>query len=347
MYHVAVLANLKKNAPKLTEDHPDAWADLDSDKTVSALCKTIEEAGHRATFLEANVTLLDKLRELKPDICFNIAEGHYGDSREAQVPALLELLRIPYTGSRVLTQAISLDKVMTKRVWQSFGLRTSPFQAFTRVDEPLNPDLRFPLFVKPAREGTGMGVTAKSIAENDTELREQVDLVIRRYRQPALVERFLAGRELTVGIIGNPPNQYVFPPIELDTREIAPDDRGLYTHHVKAHFDEISYLRPAKLKPGMLAEVQKLALDAHNAIESLDVSRVDIRCDENDTPYLLEINTLPGMSPGFSDLAVAADMIDMGYSWLVHTILNLACHRFGLPAPEVVLPKRSEEFQSR
>src|SRR4051812_45393070 len=197
MYHVAILANLKKNAPRQSDQPVDAWADLDSEHTIDAIAAALREGGHRATFLEANVELLDKLREVKPDICFNIAEGHYGDSREAQIPALLELLQIPYTGSRVMTQAISLDKTMTKRVWESFGLRSAPFQSFATADEPLNPDLVFPLFVKPSREGTGIGVTAKSIVRNEQELRERVDYMIRIYEQPALVERFLSGRELT------------------------------------------------------------------------------------------------------------------------------------------------------
>ncbi len=339
MYHVAILANLKKNAPKRPDQPADAWADLDSEHTIEAIAAALREGGHRATFLEASVELIDTLREVKPDICFNIAEGHYGDSREAQVPALLELLRIPYTGSRVLTQAISLDKTMTKRVWQSFGLRTAPFQEFVRTDEPLNPNLVFPLFVKPAREGTGIGVTAKSIVRNDQELRERVDTMIRTYEQPALVERFLGGRELTVGVIGNPPNQFVFPPIEVKTTDVAPEEAGIYTHHVKAHIgDAMSYLSVPELDPAFLAELQQMALEAHNTIGALDVSRTDIRCDESGVPYLLEINTLPGMSPGFSDLAIGADVIKMGYTWLVNTILNLACQRYGLPAQAPVIP---------
>jgi D-alanine-D-alanine ligase len=339
MYHVAILANLKKNAPKRADQPEDAWADLDSEHTIEAIAAALREGGHRVTFLEASVGLIDTLREVKPDICFNIAEGHYGDSREAQIPALLELLQIPYTGSRVMTQAISLDKTMTKRVWQSFGLRTAPFQSFASADEPLNPELAFPLFVKPAREGTGIGVTPKSIVRNEQELRERVDYMIRAYEQPALVERFLAGRELTVGVIGNPPNQFVFPPIEVKTDAAAPEEAGIYTYHVKAHIDDaMSYLSVPMLEPSFLRELQQMALAAHNAIEALDVSRTDIRCDEAGVPYLLEINTLPGLSPGFSDLAIGADVISMGYTWLVNTILNLACQRCGLPAPAPVIP---------
>ena len=339
MYHVAILANLKKNAPKLPRQPPDVWADLDSEHTMDAIAEVLQQSGHRTSFLEANVDLLDKLRADRPDICFNLAEGHYGDSREAQIPALLELLKIPYTGSRVLTQAISLDKVVTKRVWRSFGLRTAPFQAFATSDDPLAPELKFPLFVKPSREGTGAGVTTKSIAENERDLRERVAYVVETYQQPALVETYLTGRELTVGVIGNAPRQFVFPPTEVRINDVAPGERGLYSHYVKAHIDDLSYLSTAVLEPKRMAEVQQLALAAHNAINSLDVSRIDMRCDEEGNPYLLEINTLPGMSPGFSDLPIAADVINMGYPWLVNTILNLACQRYGLPAPEPVIPE--------
>ena len=155
--NVAVLANLKKNAPRFEGMPADAWDDLDSDITVNAIVAALESCGHRATFLEGNLSLVETLPQLKPDICFNICEGHWGDSRESHVPALLEMLRMPYTGSRVLTLALTLDKPMTKRVLAFHGLPTPAFQVFERADEPLDADLRFPLFVKPSREGTGHG----------------------------------------------------------------------------------------------------------------------------------------------------------------------------------------------
>src|SRR5207237_6682480 len=134
---------------------------------------------------------------------FNICEGHFGDGREAQVPALLEMLQIPYTGSRVLSLALALDKPLTKRVLMWHELPTPAFQSFETPDEQLDNDMAFPLFVKPSREGTGMGVSAKSIVHNAVELREQLDFIINKYHQTALVERFIAGREVTVGLVGN------------------------------------------------------------------------------------------------------------------------------------------------
>ena len=134
--HVALLANLKKNAPILPDMPADYWVDLDSEHTVEAIADALRQRGHRVTFLEGDVTLYDRLREVRPDICFNICEGHFGDAREAQVPAILEMLRIPYTGSKVLTLALALDKPMTKRVLTFHELPTPSFQVFERPDEP-------------------------------------------------------------------------------------------------------------------------------------------------------------------------------------------------------------------
>ena len=121
--------------------------------------------------------------------------------------------------------------------------------------------------------------------------------------------------------------------------QAAPDEKGLYTHYVKTNFDDwSSFIWIPKLDPAFQAEVQKLVLDAHNAIGALDVSRIEIRCDETGVPYLLEINTLPGMCPGYSDLAVAAELLNLGYLWVVNAILNLACLRYGLPAPTPEMP---------
>jgi D-alanine-D-alanine ligase len=202
-FNVAVLANLKRNAPHFEGMSEDAWDDLDSDVTVNAIVAALDSAGHRTTFLEGDLSLVETLPRLRPDICFNICEGHWGDSRESHVPAILEMLRIPYTGSGVLTLALTLDKPMTKRVLAFHDLPTPAFQVFERADEPLDADLRYPLFVKPSREGTGMGVSGESIVRDDVALRAQLREQLERYRQPVLVERFVSGREVTVGCLGN------------------------------------------------------------------------------------------------------------------------------------------------
>src|SRR6185295_14468920 len=167
---VAVLANLKKNAPHFPGMTADHWADLDSEGTVEALVAAVRAGGHDAFFREGDADLISKLREDKPDICFNITECHFGDGREAQIPGLLEMLRIPYTGSQVLTLALALDKPMTKRILAYHDLPTPEFQVFERSDEPISTELateggapRFPLLLKPSREGTSIGVSLDSI----------------------------------------------------------------------------------------------------------------------------------------------------------------------------------------
>ncbi|MFP4323360.1 MAG: D-alanine--D-alanine ligase, partial [Anaerolineales bacterium] len=204
---IALLANLKDNAPRQSDgDHLD---DLDGRDTIDFILDALHYGGHDARFLEANLApphnLVDELRAFGPDLCFNIAEGHWGDSREAQIPAVLEMLRIPYTGSGVLTLALALDKPMTKRVLHYHNLPTPEFQVFGRADDPIDEELlnqdgglRFPLFVKPSREGTGIGVHARSVVYTIDELRARVRDLLTTYQQPVLAERYIEGREVTV-----------------------------------------------------------------------------------------------------------------------------------------------------
>jgi D-alanine-D-alanine ligase len=349
--HVALLANLKKNAPTWPGMNPDRWDDLDSEETVQALSAAIESGAHRVTFLEGNADLYDRLREAKPDICFNICEGHFGDSREAQVPALLEMLRIPYTGSRVLTMALTLDKPMTKRVLAFHDLPTPAFQTFERVDEPLHPDMIFPFFVKPSREGTGMGISRESIVHNEEQLRKQLRHLFDRYDQPVLCERFIEGREITVGVVGNltspvawrlPEDEsaprisrglHFFPPLEVDMSRYPVEEAGIYTSRVKVELaHDFHYICPAPLKPQLREELNWLTAAVFRVTGCLDVARVDFRLDagEGDKPYILEVNPLPGLNPGYSDLCIEAAAGGWSYEQLVNHILNEAIDRYDL-----------------
>jgi len=349
-FKVALLANLKNNAPHWDGMPEDQWDDLDSEKTINALLEAIRAGGHTCEFLEGDITIVDTVRKFKPDICFNICESHFGDAREAQVPAILEKLRIPYTGSKVLCLALGLDKPMTKRVLTYHDLPTPDFQTFERVDEPLDEKMKFPLFVKPSREGTGMGVSAKSIVKNEAELREQVSLIIERYQQAALVETFIDGREVTVGMIGNlvgpvarrlPHDEDLprieaglrfFPPMEVDLTPYLETD-AVYANRLKvALADQLDYLCPAPLEDDMVDELNWLAAAVFRVTGALDVARVDFRLDiHNDLkPYILEINPLPGLSPGISDIVIEAAAEGVGHTELVNMILDTALHRYKL-----------------
>jgi D-alanine-D-alanine ligase len=349
-FKVALLANLKINAPKFEGMAQDQWDDLDSEKTIKALVEAIRAGGHTCEFLEGDLSLLTTLPTFKPDICFNICEGHFGDAREAHVPSLLEMMRIPYTGSKVLTLALSLDKPMTKRVIAFHDLPTPSFQTFERIDEPLATDMSFPLFVKPSREGTGMGVSRNSIVHNENEMREQISLIIDKYKQPALVERYIEGREVTVGFVGNllgpvahrlPDDEtarriqaglHFFPPMEVDLSPFTETDT-VYSNRLKVDLaDKLNYLCPAPISEEMKADLNWLAAAVFRVTGALDVSRVDFRLDMHDNykPYILEINPLPGLSPVISDLVIEAAGEGIGHTELVNMILETALKRYAL-----------------
>lgn len=359
---IAVLANLKSNAPIWEGMPPDQWDDLDSQSTIDAIIGALESAGHEAFFLEASIhpphNLVEALHQTQPDLCFNIAEGHWGDGREAQIPSILEMLRIPYTGSKVLTLALALDKPMTKRVLTYHGLPTPEFQVFERADDPIDDDLltadgelRYPMFVKPSREGTSVGVTSESIVYTIDQLREQVAKQLKRYNQPILCEHYIKGREITVGIVGNlgplvarrihertapnvlPDSLTFLPPLEVDLSAYDPAEAGVYTNRIKVELaDTFYYLCPAPLEPEMLHHLNLLAAAVFRVTGAKDVGRVDFRLDEeNDNkPYILEINPLPGLNPGYSDLCIEAQAMGWSYPQLINTIVDLAVGRHGL-----------------
>jgi D-alanine-D-alanine ligase len=355
-WRVAVLANIKdESKPKPEGVPPDAFADYDHIETVRSIQKAIETDGHETMFIMADENLPYVLKEYRPDICFNIAEGLGGDAREAQVPALLELLRIPYTGSRVLTNAIALDKTLTKRIWRDRNLPIAPFQEFITGDELLRPEMKFPLFVKPSREGTGMGVDMNARVENETELRERAKYVINSYQQPALVETFLPGREFTVGQIGRPDAKlfsrhpawydpdgfHRLPILELKTEKSATP--GIYSHAAKAQQlgeeGAPEYICPANVEPEMDKKLHHLALRGHLVLSAIDVSRVDFRLDADGNPRLIEINPLPGLTPGYSDLCIQAASEGIRYEDLILEILYLAAGRWGLLEPRELPPE--------
>jgi len=355
-WKIAVLANIKDDThPKPEGVPPDAFADFDHIETIGSIRAALETDGHQTVFIQADAELPFALREEKPDICFNIAEGLGGDAREAQIPALLEMLGIPYTGSRVLANGISLDKTLTKRIWRDRRLPVAPFQEFNTGDEPLRTDLEFPLFVKPAREGTGMGVDMNAIVHNEKELRERAQYIINTYQQPALVETFLPGREFTVGILGRAdaklysrhPEWYEkdgfhrFPILELDmTRSVTP---MVYSQEAKSkdvgEEGAPGYFCPAEVEPELEKKLKNFALRAHLILNTLDVSRTDIRLDAQGNPRVMEINTLPGLTPDYSDLCLQSKAEGIKYEDLILEILYLGASRWGMVEPRELIPE--------
>lgn len=350
-WRIALTANLKSQMYWQPGQPPDAGAEFDARETVESIAAALEADGHFVHICMADHTLPETFINLRPHFVFNIAEGMGGDAREAHVPALCELMGIPYTASRVLTNALSLDKTQTKRIWHSMGLPTARFQEFTSSDQSIDAALPYPLFVKPAREGTGMGMGPESIVTNEADLRTRVAWVIETYRQPALVEELLTGREYTVGYIGNRgfpggrtrpylynfEGYHFFPVLEIDaSRSVTP---GVYGHAAKSlELDEHgapAYLCPADIADDLREQLYTLTRQAAEAIGACDVSRIDFRLNAAGQPMLLEINTLPGLNPAVSDVCIMARAEGMPYETLITEILYLAAERFNLPRPVI------------
>ncbi len=204
-FKVGLLYSSKANAPReVDEDTPwDKWNELDSEASISGYERALQAGGHEVIPMEGDASLPGRLERYKVDICFNTCEGHRGRSREAQVPAILDMLGVPYTGSGVMSLTIALDKAMTKRVLQFYSIPTPAFQVFYTGNEQVDPRLNFPLLAKPSAEGSGIGITAKGICRTAREVREQVRFLLRAYKQPVLVEEYIEGREVTTGLLGN------------------------------------------------------------------------------------------------------------------------------------------------
>lgn len=301
-------------------------AEFDSEVTIEALRETITSLGFDAHPVGNLRALCARLvaRE-RWDLVFNISEGLYGRSREAQVPCLLEAYGIPYTFSDPLVCAVTLDKAVAKRLVRDAGLNTPAFHV-VRTPEDLAGDLhlRYPLFVKPIAEGTGKGITQASRITSADELGNACLTILRTLEEPALVEEFLPGREFTVGILGTGAHARVLGTMEI---EMLPAVGGLvYSFETKERCDElVRYHNPPR--DALRQAVEKLALDCYRTLECRDVGRVDIRVDDTGRPSFMEVNPLPGLNPNHSDLPMIATQEGMSYRDLIGAILDSALTR--------------------
>ena len=306
----------------------DSEAEYDSPSTLQAIREAIASWGHEVIDLEANQELPTVLAVTPLDLVFNIAEGFKGRNREAQVPSLLELLDIPYTGSDPATLSLALDKALAKKIVRQHGIHTPNFQIFTTGKERLNREFTdFPLMVKPVAEGSSKGVVSKSVVQNEAELREVVREMVSKYQQPALVEEYIRGREFTVGLLGER-RPRVLPPMEIvfvDTEEENP----VYSFQHKLDWnDRIRYDVPAKLEPNQMEKLRTAARAAFMALGCRDVARIDFKMDARGRFYFLECNPLPGLTPGWSDLVLIAQGAGMDYRTLIGEILSGAIRRY-------------------
>lgn len=297
----------------------DEQAEWDPPETIIAISNALARQGHIVVHLEATQDLPRVLAEADVDLIFNIAEGVAGRNREAQVPALCELLGIPYTGSDSATLAIALDKSLCKKVLSQHDILVPGGMLMETGRERLDPELRFPLIVKPNAEGSSKGIGTASVVDNEEELRKTVCELIERYRQPALVEEYITGREFTVGLLGGK-RPRVLPPMEI--RFLDEDNkRPVYDYIVKQEWRKhVEYKCPAEMSETTLKAVEKIGRATFAALDCRDFARVDLKMTDDGRIYVFEVNPLPGMTPGYSDLVLISKAAGMDYDQLMAEI---------------------------
>jgi D-alanine-D-alanine ligase len=313
----------------------DAEEEFDSPETIEALAAAIRGLGHEVELLGDGEPMLRRLLRRasgeggrRPDLVFNFAEGTgTSRSREARVPALLEMLGIPYTGSDPLTLAVTLDKQCAKRLVRSAGVATPDWLVVDGDVDQFQDRLEalpLPVIVKPAFEGSSKGIHSTNLVEEPDRLIETVADLVAAYRQPVLVEEFIDGDELTVGIVGNQPRE------PLGIMRVVPLERSgpfVYSLEVKRDWERlVRYECPAKLAAPDTRAVADAALAVWNALGCRDLARVDFRL-RNHVPYFLEVNPLPGLNPKSSDLVLMARALGLSYPDLISRILKAAIER--------------------
>jgi D-alanine-D-alanine ligase len=330
---IGVAFNLKQEPA--ADERSDKYAEFDDLGTIEAIRAALNRAGYEVALLEADQDFVYRLKDSNVDFVFNIAEGMRGESRESHVPAILELLDIPYTGSGVLTQAITLHKSRKKEILAYYGIPTPRWQVFTNTNQRLDPNLRFPLIVKPNAEGSSVGITNDSLITDAQALNKQVNRVLREYSQPALVEEYIDGREFTLSLLGNPPE--VLPIVEINFEHLPRDIHRFDSWEAKWVYDNPAspvdaIIVPADLEPKLKAQLEEVARRTFGTLGCVDFARTDIRLDRQGVPHVLDVNALPGLMPDpkensrFTRSCYAAGMT---YDEMVIAILDCAFERTG------------------
>jgi D-alanine-D-alanine ligase len=299
-------------------------AEFDRIETIEAIEAVVRAAGHEVSRVGSAPALVQRLAEgQRWDLVFNIAEGVWGSARESQVPAILDVFRIPYTFSDPLTLAACLDKRLAKHLVREHRLPTPDFFVVEQPEDLGRVVLPYPLFVKPIAEGTSRGVTGQSLVHDSSQLYTLTLFLLKAYAQPVLVERYLPGREFTVGIIGTGPAARALGALEVHLFGEA--DAGVYSYDNKQLFEGRVRYSVASDPEALLA--QELALQAYRALGCRDGGRVDMRSDDHGQPCFIEANPLAGLHPEISDLAILGRLTGLPYSDLVTQILSSAIAR--------------------
>ena len=312
--------------------------------TIKRIANALKAGGHQVRAIEGDKDLINKLEEFmprvlkgeQPGLVFNLSYGIQGQARYTHVPSILEMVGIPYVGSGPLAHGMALDKVVAKTIFKQHGL---PTPDFTVADswENITCDLAYPLIVKPKNESVSFGVR---IVDNEKELRQAIQVIGKEYQQPTLVEQYIKGREINVGLIGNNPTE-ALTPVELTFGRNGPP---IYTYEDKTRQSarKIGYKCPASITKKQIAEAQDLARRAFEALGCYDFARVDMRLDKKGNFYILEVNSLPSLGEHGSYL-VGAKHLGLDFTSVVNRLVEAASARyFGTPRPQQVNLKNAD-----
>jgi D-alanine-D-alanine ligase len=338
--HIGIACTLKPDGPPPADAPDDLNEEFDSPATVNAIADVFRSLGHTASLIGDGRPLIETLLKNPPDLVFNFAEGHgVSRSREARVPAVCEMLGVPYSGSDPLALAVALDKDMTRRVVESLSVTVPKGIVFAPPPDDYDGDyaefppileeagLPLPVIAKPTCEGSSKGIRNRCVVRTAEEFGPVIVELWKTYRQPVLVEEFIRGDEVTVGIVGNDP------PEPIGVMRMVPKKAGenfVYSLEVKRNWTEnVDYEAPAKLAPEVTRAVEADALAVFAGLGCRDVARADFRIRDG-VPYFLEINPLPGLSPDSGDLCYLAYRMGLTYPQLIGMILDAAKSRLGL-----------------
>jgi D-alanine-D-alanine ligase len=296
-------------------------AEFDKEDTIEGIESTLKDLGFITERIGHVKQLAAALVQGKTwNIVFNICEGMYGIGREAQVPALLDAYNIPYVFSNPLILSLTLDKAMTKRIVRDFGIATPDFYVVNTPEEAENVDIPLPLFAKPLGEGTGKGIDGRSVITSYNQLKTVCSDLIQRFNQPVLVEKFLSGREFTVGIVGTGKNAKVVGSMEIILNSDA--EKNVYSYTNKSEYEKLVEYKSAKEE--VVEKSEALALAAWKALGCEDGGRIDVRCDDNGEPSFIEVNPLAGLNPIHSDLPILSRLNGISYKELLSMIMESA-----------------------
>ncbi len=328
--NIALAFNLKKSDDTKP---PDYFSEFDSPETVNAIMSALKSRGHNVSSVDVDQPqLFSFFKKNRVDMVFNIAEGKNSKFRESEIPAILDYLNIPYTGSNTFSLALALNKAMTKKILKADNIPTPKFQLFTKGNEKLAEGFKFPLIVKPNLEGSAKGISKSNVVYDEKALRSKLNELIKSYKQEALVEEFIEGKELTVGILENG-KPIILPILEIDFSTCEKSGEFFYSWRMKEfQGDHNQGLTPTFHCPARLDKetenlVKETALKTHRAIGCFDISRTDIRLSNDNIPYVLEINPLPGLNPKDSNFPMMAYAAGMKYDDIIESVLMGAFQR--------------------